>query len=211
MKHTDPDGLRPAASLAGEEAPMAYKRILFGTDGAARSATTANVATELAKAGKAELVIAHIWERPEGAQAVLDAALAEAEEAGVKRRSGELHGGRSPAVVLADVAEARDVGLIVISGGRSRTELGPTADRLSHHAPRDLLIVMDAQRGTDDRLYGRVAIATDGSPTADRAARKGYDLAESIGAPVTLMPMGHAHRAGNPRGRTHRASSPAGF
>lgn len=170
---------------------MAYKRILFGTDGSARSATTAHVATELAKAGKAELVIAHIWERPEGAQAVLDAALAEAEEAGVTRRSGELHGGRSPAEVLADVAEARDVGLMVISGGRSQTELGPTADRLSHHAPRDLLIVMDADRGTDDRPYRRVAIATDGSPTADRAARKGYDLAESIGAPVTLVFVGH--------------------
>ncbi len=170
---------------------MAYKRILFGTDGSARSAPTARVATALAKAGSAELVIAHIWERPEGAQAVLDQALAEAESAGVKRRSGELHGGRSPAEVLADVAEARDVGLIVISGGRSSTELGPTADRLSHHAPRDLLIVMDAARGADDRLYSRVVIATDGSPTADRAARKGYDLAESIGAPVTLVFVGH--------------------
>ena len=170
---------------------MAYKRILFGTDGSQRAAPTAHVATRLAKAGSAELVIAHIWERPEGAQAVLDTALAEAEAAGVKRRSGELHGGRSPAEVLTDVAEARDVGLIVVGGGRSRTELGPTADRLSHHAPRDLLIVMDAERGGDDRLYERVVIATDGSPTADRAARKGYDLAESIGAPVTLVFVGH--------------------
>jgi nucleotide-binding universal stress UspA family protein/nitrite reductase/ring-hydroxylating ferredoxin subunit len=170
---------------------MAYKRILFGTDGTERAAATADVATALAKAGKAELVIAHIWERPEGAQAVLDAALEAAEAAGVKRLGGELHGGRSPSEVLADVAEARDVGLIVISGGRSKTELGPTADRLSHHAPRDLLIAMDAERGADDRLYRRVAIATDGSPTADRAARKGYDLAESIGAPVTLVFVGH--------------------
>jgi len=79
----------------------------------------------------------------------------------------------------------------VISGGRSSTELGPTADRLSHHAPRDLLIVMNAARGSDDRLYERVVIATDGSPTADRAARKGFDLAESIGAPVTLVFVGH--------------------
>jgi nucleotide-binding universal stress UspA family protein len=171
---------------------MAYKRILFGTDGSERAAPTAHVATRLAKAGSAELVIAHIWERPEGAQAVLDAALAEAEAAGVKRRSGELHGGRSPAEILAEIAESRDVGLIVISGGRSRTELGPTADRLSHHAPRDLLIVMNAERGADDRLYRRVVIATDGSPTADRAARKGYDLAESIGAPVTLVFVGHS-------------------
>ena len=42
-----------------------------------------------------------------------------------------------------------------------------------------------------DRLYRRVLIATDGSATADRAARKGYDLAESVGAPVTLVFVGH--------------------
>jgi nucleotide-binding universal stress UspA family protein/nitrite reductase/ring-hydroxylating ferredoxin subunit len=170
---------------------MAYKRILFGTDGSARATPAAQVATQLAKAGSAELVIAHIWERPEGAQAVLDRALAEAEAAGVKRRSGELHGGRSPAEALADLAESRDAGLIVVSGGRSATELGPTADRLSHRAPRDLLIVMDASRGSDERPYERVVIATDGSPTADRAARRGYDLAESIGAPVSLVFVGH--------------------
>jgi nucleotide-binding universal stress UspA family protein/nitrite reductase/ring-hydroxylating ferredoxin subunit len=170
---------------------VTYKRILFGTDGTERAAATSHVATELAKAGKAELIVAHIWERPEGAQQVLDAAMADAREAGVKKVTGELHGGRSPADVLIDIAEARDVGLVVVSGGRSRTELGPTADRLSHRSPRDLLIAMDAQRGDDGRLYRRVLIATDGSATADRAARKGFDLASSIGAPVTIAFVGH--------------------
>ncbi len=84
-----------------------------------------------------------------------------------------------------------DVGLVVVSGGRSSTEIGPTADRLSHRAPRDLLIAMDVERGDGDRLYRRVLIATDGSATADRAARKGFDLAESVGAPVTLVFVGH--------------------
>ncbi len=170
---------------------MAYKRILFGTDGTARAAATGGVAIELAKAGKAELIVAHIWERPEGAQQVLDATVTAVHEAGVRRVKGELHGGRSPADVLIDLAEARDVGLVVVSGGRSATELGPTADRLSHRAPRDLLIVMDAHRGDEERLYRRVLIATDGSPTADRAARKGFDLAASVGASVTLVFVGH--------------------
>ncbi|HEY6566293.1 MAG TPA: universal stress protein [Actinomycetota bacterium] len=170
---------------------MAYKRILFGTDGTDRASACAQVATGLANAGKAQLVIAHVWERPEGADQVLHAALASAEAAGVKRLEGELHGGRPPADVLIDLAESKDVGLIVVTGGRSTTALGPTADRLSHHAPRDLLIVMDQARGDADRLYRRVVIATDGSPTADRAARKGYDLAESVGAPVTLVFVGH--------------------
>lgn len=170
---------------------MAYKRILFGTDGTARAAATGGVAIELAKAGKAELIVAHIWERPAGAQQVLDATVTAVREAGVKKVKGELHGGRSPADVLIDLAEARDVGLVVVSGGRSATELGPTADRLSHRAPRDLLIVMDAHRGDEERLYRRVLIATDGSPTADRAARKGFDLAASVGASVTLVFVGH--------------------
>jgi nucleotide-binding universal stress UspA family protein/nitrite reductase/ring-hydroxylating ferredoxin subunit len=170
---------------------VAYKRILFGTDGTARAAASSRVATELAKAGKAELIVAHVWERPEGAQQVLDEAVAAAQEAGVKKVKGELHGGRSPADVLVDLAEARDVGLVVVSGGRSATEIGPTADRLSHRAPRDLLIAMDVERGDGERLYRRILIATDGSATADRAARKGFDLAASVGAPVTLVFVGH--------------------
>ena len=173
---------------------VAYKRILFGTDGTERAALCTQVATTLANAGKAQLVVAHVWERPDGAEQVLAEALSRAEAAGVKRLEGELHGGRSPADVMIELAETRDVGLIVVSGGRSVTALGPTADRLSHHAPRDLLIVMnpatDARRDAD-RPYGRVLIATDGSATADRAARKGYDLAESVGARVTLVFVGH--------------------
>jgi nucleotide-binding universal stress UspA family protein/nitrite reductase/ring-hydroxylating ferredoxin subunit len=170
---------------------VAYKRILFGTDGTARAAASSHVATGLAKAGKAELIVAHVWERPEGAQAVLDAAVTSAQEAGVKKVKGELYGGRPPADVLVELAEQRDVGLVVVSGGRSKTEIGPTADRLSHRAPRDLLIAMDVERGDADRLYRHVLIATDGSATADRAARKGFDLAESVGASVTLAFVGH--------------------
>jgi nucleotide-binding universal stress UspA family protein/nitrite reductase/ring-hydroxylating ferredoxin subunit len=170
---------------------VAYKRILFGTDGTARAAATSHVAIELAKASKAELIVAHVWERPEGAQQLLDAALAEAEQAGVKKIKGELAGGRSPADVLIDLAEERDVGIVVVSGGRSTSEIGPTADRLSHRAPRDLLIAMDVERGDGARLYRRVLIATDGSATADRAARKGFDLAASMGAPVTMVFVGH--------------------
>ncbi|MEX1262764.1 MAG: universal stress protein [Actinomycetota bacterium] len=170
---------------------MAYKRILFGTDGTARAAASSHVATELAKAGKAELIVAHVWERPGGAQQVLDAALGAAQEAGVNKIKGELAGGRSPADVLIGLAEERDVGLVVVSGGRSTTEIGPTADRLSHRAPRDLLIAMDVERGDGERLYRRVLIATDGSATADRAARKGFDLAASVGAQVTMVFVGH--------------------
>ena len=39
--------------------------------------------------------------------------------------------------------------------------------------------------------YGRILIASDGSATADRAARKGFDLARAMVAEVTLVFVGH--------------------
>jgi nucleotide-binding universal stress UspA family protein/nitrite reductase/ring-hydroxylating ferredoxin subunit len=171
---------------------MAYKRILFGTDGTERAAEAARVAAAVASAGKAELVLVHVWERPDGAEATLAAAVGAAEAAGVRKVASELHGARPPADVLMEVAEARDVGLAVVSGGRGqRFALGPVAQRLSHHSPRDLLIVSERQHPDTPPIYGRVLIATDGSPTADRAARKGYELADALGVPVVLVFVGH--------------------
>ncbi|MGE5227433.1 MAG: universal stress protein, partial [Planctomycetaceae bacterium] len=61
---------------------------------------------------------------------------------------------------------------------------------LVHHAPCDLLMV--ASNARDPHApYERIAIASDGSATADRAARKGMDLAREIAAPVTLIFVGH--------------------
>jgi Rieske Fe-S protein len=134
----------------------------------------------------------HVWEHPEGAEQRLAVAVAAAEAAGVKKVASELHGARPPADVLMEVGEARDVGLVVVSGGRGQQyTLGPVAQRLSHHSPRDLLIVSDRPHPDRPPVYGRVLIATDGSPTADRAARKGYDLAEGLEVPVTLVFVGH--------------------
>ena len=70
---------------------MAYKRILFGTDGTARAAASSRVATELAKAGKAELIVAYVWERPEGAHQV--------QETGRQRKAGAT---RAPAAMVGD-------------------------------------------------------------------------------------------------------------
>ena len=171
---------------------MAYKRILLGTDGSERAAQAGVVAAALAKAGKAELILVHVWERVGGAQERLAASVEAAEAAGVKKVDAELFGGRPPAEVLMEVSEARDAGLVVISGGRGQQYgLGTVAQRLSHRSPRDLLIVSDRPKDASQPIYRHVMIATDGSPTADRAARKGYDLAESVGAPVTIVFVGH--------------------
>ncbi len=171
---------------------MVYKRILFGTDGTDRAAQAGRVAAAVAKAGKAELIVVHVWEHPDGAAERLAKDVERAKHAGVKKVLSELHGARPPAEVLMEVAEARDVGLVVVSGGRGqRYTLGAVAERLSHHSPRDLLIVSERPRPDDGPIYRRLLIATDGSPTADRAARKGYDLAEAFGARVTVAFVGH--------------------
>ena len=127
---------RPGGGRHGIQAdPVRHRRHRAGRRGA-------HVATGLANAGKAQLVVTHVWERPEGAEQVLQAALADAEAAGVKRLVGELHGGRSPADVLIELAASKDVGLIVVSGGRSsdgaRADGGPSvSSRASRSADRD--------------------------------------------------------------------------
>jgi nucleotide-binding universal stress UspA family protein/nitrite reductase/ring-hydroxylating ferredoxin subunit len=170
---------------------VAYKRILLGTDGSASAARAAGVAVSLAAAGRAELIVGHAYESRTGAEARLETALAAAKAAGLKKVRSELRAG-SPADAIADLAEELDVGLVVISGGRGqRYTLGAVAHRLSHHAPCDLLIVSEREGPADGPRYGRVLIATDGSVTADRAARKGFDLARALDVPVTLVFVGH--------------------
>ena len=170
---------------------MAYKRILLGTDGTDRAVQAGRVAASLATAGKAELIVCHVWERREGAEDRLAEAVDAAKAAGVKKVVPELHGARPPAEVLMEIAEDRDVGLMIVSGGRGQSGLGVVAERLSHHSPRDLLIVSQRPVPAEGPVYRHLMIATDGSPTADRAARKGYDLAEAMGAAVTLAFVGH--------------------
>jgi nucleotide-binding universal stress UspA family protein/nitrite reductase/ring-hydroxylating ferredoxin subunit len=170
---------------------VTYKRIVFGTDGSARAASVGELAAQLARSSKAELVIAHIYSKPEDAEAIAAAAVEAAKASGVKpnKIASEVRGG-SPAEELVRIASQRDAGLIVISGGRGQQyTLGQVALRLSHATPCDLLIVSERQH--DDGVYKRILIATDGSATADRAARKGYDLADGLGASVTMVFVGH--------------------
>jgi nucleotide-binding universal stress UspA family protein/nitrite reductase/ring-hydroxylating ferredoxin subunit len=171
---------------------MAYKRIVMGTDGSSASAEALRLAAKLAAAGRAELIVAHVWQgRPQGADAVLANAVEAAGRYGATKVRGELRGG-IPADALAELGAEVDAGLMVVSGGRGqRFTLGDVAQRLSHHAPCDLLIAGDRPRPMEGPIYRHVAIATDGSPTADRAARKGYDLAAAVGARVTLVFVGH--------------------
>ena len=171
---------------------MAYKRILFGTDGSASAQAAGAVAAGLARAGGAQLVVGFAFERATDAERIVATAVEQAEAAGVRRVSGESRAG-VPADALIALADGHDVGLVVVSGGRGkRYGLGQVAHRLSLRSPRDVLLVAgSASVGSDGPLYRRILIATDGSSTADRAARKGFELAEALEAPVTIVFVGH--------------------
>jgi nucleotide-binding universal stress UspA family protein/nitrite reductase/ring-hydroxylating ferredoxin subunit len=154
------------------------------------------VAATLARATKAkELLIVHTYARPDRAQAAVErveaAARAEGLEAEVVLRDG------APAEDIVEVADVREVDLIVLgSRGLSLGAqiIGSVAAKVSRHAPCDVLLVRErpvGQREEGAMPYARMLLATDGSSTADRAARKGYALATGLGASVTLAFVGH--------------------
>jgi nucleotide-binding universal stress UspA family protein/nitrite reductase/ring-hydroxylating ferredoxin subunit len=175
---------------------MAYKRIVLATDGSAFAESAEHVAATLARATKArELLIVHTYARPDRAKAAVERAEAAARAEGLE-----------PEVVLRDgvaaediveVADVREADLIVLgSRGLSLGAqiIGTVAAKVSRHAPCDVLLVRErpvGQRVEGAMPYARMLLATDGSSTADRAARKGYALATRLGASVTLAFVGH--------------------
>ena len=167
-----------------------YGRIVYGTDGSAPAARAGETAAMLARATSSQLIITAGSVSSEGIDQRLAVAADAAEAAGVRRsRIETVHGvGRAGDALLA-VAEEKDVGLMAVARGEGET-LSELTRWLVHHTLCDLLMVASTSRDPH-APYERIAVASDGSATADRAARKGMDLARELGAPVTLIFVGH--------------------
>ena len=168
-----------------------WGRIVFGTDGSPAATRAGEVAATIARATSAKLIATSGYRASSvGAEERLAEALDVAEAAGMRRArlAAEAVPGRAGDVLVA-VAEAQDAGLIVVARGEDRS-LSDLSRWLTHHAPCDLLIVASGSRDPH-APYGRIVIASDGSATADRAARKGFDLAREVLASVTLVFIGH--------------------
>ena len=173
---------------------MAYRRIVVATDGSASAETAEHVAATLAAALGAKLTIAHAYANPDRAGDAVERAEKIAE------REGALHevalSAEAPADAILMTASQTDTELIVIgSTGLSASEqlFGSVSRRVVTHAPSDVLLTRarpDDQRPHGAPPYRRLLIATDGSSTADRAARKGYALAKRLKASVTLLFVG---------------------
>jgi nucleotide-binding universal stress UspA family protein/nitrite reductase/ring-hydroxylating ferredoxin subunit len=167
-----------------------WGRIVYGTDGSPAAVRAGDVAATLARATSARLVITAASPSSAGVEERLVAAADAAESAGMRRaRIDTVHGVGRPGDALLAVAEDRDAGLAVVGRGEGET-LSDLTRWLVHHTPCDLLIVASTPRDPH-APYGRIVIASDGSATADRAARKGFDLAREVLANVTLVFVGH--------------------
>jgi nucleotide-binding universal stress UspA family protein/nitrite reductase/ring-hydroxylating ferredoxin subunit len=176
---------------------VAYARILVGTDGSPTAAVAERVATALAKASGGELVLVSAFTDADD-RVRAEEAVATARElgrgAGVSSHTEVVEG--EPAAAITETADRGDADLIVVGdvgmGGPKRFRLGGVADRVSHDMPCDLLIVRTSkgERQGEPGAYRRVLLATDGSPTADRAVRVGAEFAETMGAAVALVHVG---------------------
>jgi len=174
---------------------VAYKRIVLATDGSPSAETAEHVAVTLARAVKGRITIAHAYTSAARVEPAVERALEIAEREGVKAKvevSSE-----TPGHAIVEIADRESADLIVIgSRGLFKAEqvIGSVAKRVAQHAPCDVLLTRerpDSARPHGAVPYRRLLIATDGSATADRAARKGYALAKRLGASVTLCFVGH--------------------
>jgi nucleotide-binding universal stress UspA family protein/nitrite reductase/ring-hydroxylating ferredoxin subunit len=167
-----------------------YGRIVYGTDGSAPATRAGEVAATLARVTSSRLVIMSASVTPQGVEERLTAAASAAEGAGIRaNRIDTVRGVGRPGDALLAVAEEKDAGLVAVARGEGE-ELSELTRWLVHHAPCDLLMVASNDRDPH-APYEHIAIASDGSATADRASRKGFDLARELGCRVTLIFVGH--------------------
>jgi nucleotide-binding universal stress UspA family protein len=179
---------------------MGYRTILIGTDGSETAEIAVRKATALAKRFEAQLLIVCVHGSgrvtKKLAPEILHDARQAARDQGVETATVMREG--DPAEVLVDVAEVRGADLIVVGnlgmGRATRFRLGGVPDRVAHSSPADLLIVDTTKHPEreerSDETYRTILVGTDGSPTATEAARKGFELAEIVGASVTLVYVG---------------------
>lgn len=175
---------------------MGYRTIMVGTDGSETAVLAVRAVTRLAKRFGAvvHIVCAHgngVDEQTaiEVLRYAREAVRAEGVETKTHMRAG------APAEVMKDLAATHGVDLIVVGnvgmGKARRFKLGGIAEEVAHEAPCDVLIIHTRDMDVSPNGgYRHLLVGTDGSATASEAARKGFELAEILGADVTLVHVG---------------------
>ncbi len=171
-----------------------YKRILLATDGSPTAETAERIGAALARTTKGKLTIVHAYQDAARAEAAVARALAIAEGEGVK--ADTVISGDDPSSAVLEAAEDKNAELIVLgSRGLFQGEqvFGSVVRKIATHAPCDVLLTRARETVTtaDATPVRHLLVATDGSATADRAARKGFGLAQRLEAEISLVFVGH--------------------
>ncbi|MGZ5353405.1 MAG: universal stress protein [Actinomycetota bacterium] len=174
---------------------MAYERIVLATDGSPSAETAEHVAATLAATTRGTLTVVHAYADPARAEDAVARAMDIAKREGVKAQAVLSPG--DPADAILHAAAESDAEIIV-TGSRGLLHgeqlIGSVVRKVATHAPCDVLLTRaraEAERPEGGAPYRRILLATDGSATADRAARKAYALAKRLGASMTLVFVGH--------------------
>lgn len=165
-----------------------YRRIVVGTDGSDSAIRAVRHAGWLAGALGADLIVTHAYAKnpderdsPQGMGAsVLRDACARVSDVSPTSmlRTGEA------AAALVGLARDEGADLIVVGNrglGNRRVLMGTVPGRVAQRAPCDVLIAHTTEE-EPEAPYRRVLLATDLSPTAERAVAAGRALADAVGA-----------------------------
>lgn len=178
---------------------MGYRKMVVGTDGSPTATAARDAALRLAKKFRAELLILCAYDPPRMNRRVAEDVIRRSLDAASRQKvaaAGEI-AQADPAEMIIDAAQQENADLIVVGnkgmGQATRFRLGSVPDRVAHYAPCDLLIV-DTTRSDRSRRadlgYKKLLAGTDGSPTANEAARKAFELAMLLRSTVTLVYVG---------------------
>ncbi|MFN2613565.1 MAG: universal stress protein [Actinomycetota bacterium] len=194
-----------------------FRTIIVGTDGSGTASTAVRHAEEIAKHSDGELIVVSVYTLPrETAGPFTDP---QGSPAGIEVANGllgdvEKHYGKeirlrtiaregSPSDALLDISEEEKADLIVVGNrgmtGAKRFVLGSVPNTVSHHAPCHVLIVHTTEESGEaarvlDPDYKLTLIATDGSETASRALKLGYELATALGSKILVVHVGEPAR-----------------
>ena len=157
-----------------------YSTIVAGTD----LSKTARIATDRAAglAGRlgSRLVLVHAGQPSDDLQKL-----------GTEYGAEVIADEGDPASVLISEVERVDADLLVVGSvgmrGARRFLLGSVPNKVSHHAPTDLLIVKTDPPPRDMDGYGSVLVGTDGSPTATLAVKKVSTIAAKLGMRTVIV------------------------
>ena len=158
-----------------------YKTIVAGTDLSSTAKIATDRAANLARSLDAKLYLVHAGEDPGEPLA------AQGKEYGAEVVVTQ----GSPADVLISETERLDADLLIVGSvgmrGARRFLLGSVPNKVSHHAPTDLLIVKTDPPPREIADYKGLLIGTDGSPTASRAVQMASGLAARLGIKPVIV------------------------